>query len=446
MRNNTFTIIAIAGMLALACPTNAQLRTSGGMDRSQHDLRGTVKSVTEAHWDELGNFMSRTHLEFSRTGRTLEQTDFFGEADDQIAATSLYNYNQDGRIAGYYHYERLGEKHNDICHFAHWIATFDKGNHLVKKTAYNMEMRYDKYGNIKWDRSKEELFLPHEGVSDTIFAFDKKTDKNTTMTYPLTEVGTSGNGKATFSFNSKGDTLAIVYHDPTGRFPSKVKYSYKYAKTQAEKLAEEKAEAEKAAAEDNGAERPKGRAVSPVTQKREEALKKKGEKEEPRIEEKTVETIYNDEQITITRFEKYDDSSKLVLKIITRNEPNDKKEVNTWKYNPKRQLSETETTRWVGNEMTYQIKDRYMYDRKGNLLNITRNGKSITRTVIWRYTYHEFDDDGNWTSCTLQYPNKQTSTTSTSPKGNTIEKITYESETTKTITRIIKYYQPTKKK
>ena len=425
--NRSFLAALLLFLLLLHGSASAQLLFPIGSDRDDFRLRGNVKSVNQAHWDADKNFASRTLLSFSRSGRTLEQTLMFGTDDNDIADQRMYNYNADGRMAGFYRLVRGGHNHEEVLLFSHWQAVFDKYNHLLRKTSFERQTVTDRYDNVIWTRSHDEVFSPRNGINDTLYSFDKKSGRTTKRTY------SAENGQqafSTYSYNSRGDSLAIVFHDPSGQLPSKVSFSYTYFKSQSERDAE-------AAAADSVASKP--RAVSPVLQKRMEEQRKKEAKEPPKIETKTVTTSYHTDSRSSVREERYDDSAYLVnLKVTSVNGNN--KSIIEHRYNNKHQLFEDEETRFVGDEMVYQIKNRYTYDKNGDPVSCTRSGLSMQRPAIWRCFYSDYDDEKNWRSCRFVFPTGENSTSTTSPKGNVIKKTAFSDESEQTITRIIKYY------
>ena len=410
----------------------AQMTVDSRLLRDDYLLKGSVKSVTEAHWDADGNFIGRQNNLFSRTGKVLEEIVFFGEGEQDIESMKVYDYNADGTVAAFYHYARGGENYAVMERFVHWIAFYDKQNRLLRKTTFDFQPKADKYGTTIWTRSREELFVPRDGKNDTIYTFDKKTGRTVTMRYDIKDQDAPTEGHATYTYTAKGDTASIVYDDPTGSKPMRRDYDYKYVSTK-----------QKAAGVQEGG--GQGRAISPVLQKRQQEAEKKAKKEGKtadtlRLEQKTVTTRYKEDNRVVVRTERYDDSSKLVNLNITETSDGGKKQVVEYRYNAKYQLFELETTRYVGTEMVYQMKDRFTYDRNGNPASRNRSGMSLTRPATWKFYYRDFDKQKNWTSRTYEGPAMETVSTSVSPQGNTIEKITYEGSAKETDTRVIKYY------
>lgn len=424
-------LITLLFLAGAATRVSAQMSIDSRLLRSDYKLVGTVKSVTEAHWDEEGNFIGRQNNIFSRTGKVLEETVYYGEGEQDIASMKLYDYNADGTVAAYYHYARGGEGYAVIEEFGHWIAFYDKQNRLLRKTTFDFEPKADKYGTQIWTRTREELFVPREGKNDTTYTFNKKTGRTTAMRYAINELDFTGEGKVTIAYDAKGDTLAVVYDDPTGRMPQRKDYEYKYVSTKQQT--------------DTEAKEGQGRAVSPVLQKRRQEAEKKAKKEGRdgdtlRLELKTVTTRYKEDNRVVVRTERYDDSTKLVRLNITESRDGGKRQVVEYRYNEKHQLTEMETSRYEGTEMVYQVKDRFAYDRNGNPVTRNRSGMTVTRPATWRFNYRDFDKQKNWTTRTYEGPATETVSTSVSPKGNTIEKITYEGAAKETDTRVIKYY------
>ena len=99
-----------------------------------------------------------------------------------------------------------------------------------------------------------------------------------------------------------------------------------------------------------------------------------------------------------------------------------------------------EESNYVDNEVVYQVKDRFTYDRNGDPTSLTRSGKSVARPATWKFLYRDYDDKKNWTHRTYIGPAEETEETVISPKGNKTKKITYSGESRETDTRIIKYY------
>lgn len=425
-------LIALLLLMMSGTRVSAQMTVDSRLLRDDYRLKGTVKSVTEAHWDADGNFIGRQNNLFSRTGKVLEEIVFFGEGEQDIESMKLYDYNADGTLAAYYHYARGGENYAVMERFAHWVAFYDKKNHLLRKTCFDFQPKADKYGTPIWTRSREELFMPRDGKNDTVYTFDKKSGRTVSMRYDIQDQEVPTEGRATYTYTAKGDTASIVYDDPTGSKPMRRDYDYKYVSTK-----------QKAADVQEGG--GQGRAISPVLQKRQQEAEKKAKKEGKeadtlRLELKTVTTRYKEDNRVVVRTERYDDSSKLVNLNITETSDGGKKQVVEYRYNAKYQLQEIETTRYIGTDLVYQIKDRFAYDRNGNPVTRTRSGKSVTRQATWKFLYRDFDDQKNWTSRTYVGPASETETSSVTPAGNTLVKITYEGEAQETDTRIIKYY------
>ena len=255
-------------MMLVCVSGNAQMSVSGRILRADYGLKGTVKSVTEAHWDEDGLFFGRQNNVFSRTGKVLEETVYFGEGENDIESTRLCKYNSDGSLSGCYAYRRGGEAHAVLEHFAHWVAVYDQKGHLVRKHVLEFEPKADKYGNPIWHRTGEEVFAVADGpqASDTLYTFDKKTGRTTTMRWSTDD----GDMTATFAYTASGDTLSIVYDDTTGHLPTRVDYEYKYAST-----LEKEREKNRETARPQG---NTGRAVSPVLEKRKQEAAKKSKK------------------------------------------------------------------------------------------------------------------------------------------------------------------------
>lgn len=429
-------------MMLVCVSGNAQMSVSGRILRADYGLKGTVKSVTEAHWDEDGLFFGRQNNVFSRTGKVLEETVYFGEGENDIESTRLCKYNSDGSLSGCYTYRRGGEAHAVLEHFAHWVAVYDQKGHLVRKHVLEFEPKADKYGNPIWHRTGEEVFAVADGpqASDTQYTFDKKTGRTTTMRWSTDD----GDMTATFAYTASGDTLSIVYDDTTGHLPTRVDYEYKYAST-----LEKEREKNRETARPQG---NTGRAVSPVLEKRkQEAAKKSKKKAEAadtlRLDTKTVTTVWthsdksgSNNLRTAVRTERYDDSSKLVNLNITRTFADGRKEVTEWRWNAKYQLSEVEETHLAGGETVYQVKDRFSYDRSGDPISRTRSGKSVAKSATWKFFYREYDSQKNWTRRTYVGPASEKITTTVSPKGATIKTISYTGESKEEDTRIIKYY------
>lgn len=431
-RHRNVSLFLFFTMLSVGNGLFAQMTVDSRLLRDDYRLKGSVKSVTEAHWDEDGNFLGRQNNLFSRTGKVLEETIYFGEGEQDIASMKLYDYNADGSLAAFYHYARGGEEYAVIERFAHWVAFYDRQNRLLRKTTFDFQPKADKYGTPIWTRSREELFAPRDGKNDTIYTFNKKTGRTVSMRYAIQDQEVPAEGRATYTYTSKGDTASIVFDDPTGTKPLRKDYDYKYVSTKQQA----------AGVQEGGGQ---GRAVSPVLQKRQQEAEKKAKKEGRegdtlRLELKTVTTRYKDDNRVLVRTERYDDSSKLVNLNITETADGGKKQVVEYRYNAKYQLSELETTRYVGTEKVYQMKDRFSYDRNGNPVSRNRSGMSLTHPATWKFYYRDFDKQKNWTSRTYEGPTSETVSTSLSPQGNTIEKITYEGSAKETDTRVIKYY------
>lgn len=461
--------IILIYILSLHLTTHAQLSVAGGTLRDDYRFKGTVKSVTEAHWDAGGLFVGRQNVMFSRTGKVTEETFYFGEGDDDIESTRLCNYNADGTMAGLYSYRRGGEKYAVLEHFSHWIAEYDKKGYLIRKRVFEFAPKADKYGTAIWRRTAEEMFLQTEKLktkneNDTIYTCDKKTGRITSMRWRIDELDFQGEGTATYSYTASGDTLAIRFDDPTGRMPISVEYDYKYV-SKLEKERQQNAEA-------NTNQGQKGKAVSPVLEKRKREAEKKNKKKGAdadtlRLDVKTVTTRYSKDNRTIIRTEQYDDSCKLVKLNITETLDGEKKDVQEWRWTRKEltiaqtgrqssrsqsmsdeankpiivyQLIDAETTRFIGTEMTYQVKDHFSYDRNGDPVSRTRSGKTLAKPATWRFAYRDYDDHKNWTRRTYTGPANEDQTSTISANGNIIETITYSGEAEETDTRIIKYY------
>lgn len=408
----------------------AQLSVSCRNLIADYRLKGKVKHVSEAHWDNQGHFLSRQDNLFSRTGKVLEEIVYFSESDDDIASMHLYNYASDGSVAGFYHYTRSGENYAVIENFSHWIAFYDKQNRLLRKTTFNFQPITDRYGKPIWYRNREDVFTPRDGHNDTLYTFNKKTGRTISMRYDINELETKGQGSATYSYGANGDTLSIVYDDPTGQMPNRTDFEYKYVNPNKPQQADSASDG-------------KGRAVSPILQQRmREAAKKKKRQSTPdtlHLTEKIVTTRFHDGRIVV-RSERYDDSSKLVWKNITITDTLGNKHITEWRYNQKWQLTEMEESNYVDNEVVYQVKDRFTYDRNGDPTSRTRSGKSVARPATWKFLYRDYDDKKNWTHRTYIGPAEETEETVISPKGNKTKKITYSGESRETDTRIIKYY------
>ena len=435
----------------------AQISVTAGTSREDYRLNGPVKTIYETHWDDGGLFLGRQYNCFSRTGKVTEETVFFGEDDNDIESVRLYSYNSDGSVGGIYTYTRGGEDYAVLKNFSHWIADYDKKGHLLRKRVFGFESKTDKYGSAIWRRTHEEVFIsdgsrPSTAGNDTVYEFDKKTGLTVTKKWYINELDFQGEGRADFSYNESGDTVSVIYDDPTGRMPSKVEYEYKYAS---------KRNAEKRTQDSIG----KGNAVSPILEKRKKEAAKNQRKQETatdtmRLELKTVTTRYTLQNRTVVRSERYDDSSMLVNLKIEETHDGGIKETQEWRWTRRQaaatgrkngteantafvnqyQLTETETIRHCDGEMTYQVKDRFAYDRNGDPISRTRSGKSVTRPATWRFTYRDYDDNKNWTRRTYSGPATETIITETSPKGNPMQKISYEGTSSEEDTRIIKYY------
>lgn len=452
----------------------AQMSVEGRTLRDEYGLKGSVKSVTEAHWNAVGLFLGRQNIVFSRTGKVIEETSYFGEGDDDIESLRLCNFTTDGTMSGLYCYRRDGEKYAVLKQFTHWIALYDPKGHIIRKQVLEFQPKTDKYGSTIWRRTAEEVFHKQQSTAtspniekqnlDTIYTFDKKTGRIATKHWQIHELDFQGEGSATYIYSSTGDTLDIIYNDPSGRMPASVHYDYTYVS---------KLEKERMHNSENRAEQ-KGKAVSPILEKRKREAEKRNKKkgapaDTMRLDVKTVTTRYDSNAaatlhtpITIVRTERYDDSSKLVSRNITETSCGGKKETREWRWARKEltpggngrrngqdqanqsitvyQLTDAETTRWIGTEMTYQVKDHFSYDRNGDPVSRTRSGKTLAKPATWRFAYRDYDEMKNWTRRTYSGPADEEKTSTISPNGNIIEKISYSGEAEETDTRIIKYY------
>jgi len=463
-------------LVILPYAVNAQMRVEGMVMRNEYKLNGPVKSVTEAHWDEGGIFLGRQNDFFSRTGKVVSETVFFGEMEDDIESLRLCNYNTDGTLSGYYYFRRGGENYSVLGQFSHWISEYDKKGHLVRKRVFEFKPKTDKYGNPVWSRTVDEVFnmpgipctenLNENLGNDTLYTFNKKTGRIASKHWQINELEVQGNGSATYNYTTTGDTLSIIYNDPTERMPVSVMYEYNYV-SKNEKESRQNIEGQHARIDT-------GKAVSPVLEKRRREDEKKKKKVDSadtlRVEIKTVTTLYDSNTFAaamvptmIVRKEYYDDKSKMVKLSITETSYGEKRELREWRWVRKEmnatktthtwnnngntedqieqyQLTDMETTQWVGKELTYHVKDRFSYDRNGDPISRTRSGKSVVKPATWKFYYHEYDEFKNWTWRTYVGPATENVVTSISPQGNTIETISYDGESKEEDTRIIKYY------
>ena len=230
---------------------------------------------------------------------------------------------------------------------------------------------------------------------------------------------------ALFSYNPNGDTLEVAYNDTNGEFPLSVKYSYDY-KSNMPAI--------------DSAQQGGGRAISPVLQKRQaqEAKRRKKEGDTVRLSVKHVEYHWTDH--TVLREEHYDDSIRLSQRIITTSDNHGRKSVVRRRWNDKGQLVEITTTRYVGDKIIYEVSDRMAYDRNGDPFTRTRNGRSVTRPAVWKFTYKDYDDEKNWTRRTYSGPAEEHVETVITRDGAPMEKLTYSGQAQETDTRIIRYY------
>lgn len=445
----------------------AQMSVTGGSRRSDYGLKGPVKSVKEAHWDTGGGFIGRQSDVFSRTGRMLEETIYYGEGEQEIESLRLCNYNADGSMAGCYSYRRGGEGYAVIDGFSHWIAIYDEKGRLTRKRSFAFEPKRDRYGNEIWTRTHEDVFSPktNEGDNadgDTVYTFDKKTGLTLTKRWKINELEFQGEATATYAYTASGDTLTVSYDDATGRMPRSVVYDYRYVSS----LEKERVQN----AKPTTSQEQTGKAISPVIEKKKKASRRgkspKGstDRDTLRLERKTVTTLYDSNEhkrgsapTLSVRTEYYDDSCQLVRLTITETWEGDKREVREWRWTRKElatsrgkdrnkatvtvyQLTDAETSRHTRKELTYEIKDHFTYDRNGDPVSRTRSGKSLTRPATWRFAYGDYDEFGNWTRRTYSGPAEERTTTTESANGNKIDKIIYDGESEETDTRIITYF------